>query len=688
MSREDFDDSEKMSRLLQFLDDEAKEAVAALEGVSGGIHEAQKILQTRYGRRCVIVTSLVDGLVKGPAITDGDKATLRRFADKTARALATLKSLDCLQEINQGNLVEMAGRLPKQLQQRFAGLANGLEEKEGRFPTLSDFSAFIDKWANIANHPINSTKGKTREGVFPKGNKVKKEEPLPRCTMATGVKDDQNAQGKRDHKGTSCPCCSQPHPLHRCNRFKEKTHVQRNEFVKVKGLCYNCLKDTPVQQNGTTFKHIAKCCPSKFKCKVEGCGAQHHTLLHIQKWPKEENDDKSGKEDGPGKQANSVNISLLENSDAVLLQVVPLRVFGKRGKSVTTYAMLDSGSEITLVDPSLMSSLDLKGQPDELVVSTVSNDNDIQQGCRIDVSVESLVDDEPQRLVLKNAWCGRALKIPLRHQLVLNNKSRWPHLQDIPFPDVEEKKISIIMGTNVPEAFIPLDVRQDGPRAPIAIRSCLGFSVLGRIGNGSSSPRVAVHNIRAAADEFTLSNQVESFWKLESLGNTSQAAKPKSIEDKRAEKIIESTIGKIDGHYQMGLLWKRCDPRFPNNRPVAEMRLRHRRRRLERDPVLKKKYLAIIDDYVEKGYARKLAPEETKVRSIKTWYLPHHPVLNPRKPGKVRAVFDAASTFAGTSLNEELLQGPDLINNLVGVLVRFRQDPVALTPTSSRCSIR
>ena len=101
------------------------------------------------------------------------------------------------------------------------------------------------------------------------------------------------------------------------------------------------------------------------------------------------------------------------------------------------------------------------------------------------------------------------------------------------------------------------------------------------------------------------------------------------------------------------------------------------RRRLERDPVLKK-YLASIDDYVEKGYAHKLTPEETKVRSNKTWYLPHHPVLNPRKPGKVPAVFDAASTFAGTSLNEELLQGPDLINNLVGVLVRFRQDSVTL----------
>ena len=81
---------------------------------------------------------------------------------------------------------------------------------------------------------------------------------------------------------------------------------------------------------------------------------------------------------------------------------------------------------------------------------------------------------------------------------------------------------------------------------------------------------------------------------------------------------------------------------------------------------------------MDKGYACKLTPEETKTRSNKTWYLPHHPVLNPRKPEKVRAVFDAASTFAGTSLNNELLQGPDLTNNLVGILIRFRQDPIAL----------
>ena len=60
------------------------------------------------------------------------------------------------------------------------------------------------------------------------------------------------------------------------------------------------------------------------------------------------------------------------------------------------------------------------------------------------------------------------------------------------------------------------------------------------------------------------------------------------------------------------------------------------------------------------------------------WYLPHQPVIHEQKLGKVRVVFDCAARFGDTSLNDQLLQGPDLTNNLPGLLLRFRQESVAL----------
>ena len=264
-----------MTRLLQFLDGEAKEAVSGLETVAGGIHQALAILDQRYGRPCMI-GSVVANLVKGPPIASSDKSTLRKFANRATRAVATLTSMNCLAEINQGNIVSMAEHLPKPLQDKFAALAYDLEVKGQRFPTLANFVDFLTRHANIANHPIS---GKSQQFIY--NNPIKnrkvlpsgKQEPPKFTTMSISNNCKTIPQPSRTPmngraSSNSCCCCGQAHPLYRCEEFKRKTPQERATLVSSKILCPNCLKNT---------EHSTDICTSSFRCQIQGCSAFHHS---------------------------------------------------------------------------------------------------------------------------------------------------------------------------------------------------------------------------------------------------------------------------------------------------------------------------------------------------------------------------------------------------------------------------
>ena len=54
-------------------------------------------------------------------------------------------------------------------------------------------------------------------------------------------------------------------------------------------------------------------------------------------------------------------------------------------------------------------------------------------------------------------------------------------------------------------------------------------------------------------------------------------------------------------------------------------------------------------------------------------------IVNTNKPGKVRTILNGAAKFHGASLNKSLLTGSDLLQNLIYVLLRFRQHPFAVS---------
>ena len=150
------------------------------------------------------------------------------------------------------------------------------------------------------------------------------------------------------------------------------------------------------------------------------------------------------------------------------------------------------------------------------------------------------------------------------------------------------------------------------------------------------------------------------------------------LEDERALRVMEKSAKLVNGHYQVALPWRREPTDIPNNKIIAESRLRSLKNRLEKDSNMFERYTKAMQEYIDKGHAQKVPKEERDRDDGKVWYLSHHPVIHPAKPEKTRIVFDCAAKFNQQFLNDHLLSGPDLTNSLLGVLVRFRQGSIAM----------
>ena len=83
-----------------------------------------------------------------------------------------------------------------------------------------------------------------------------------------------------------------------------------------------------------------------------------------------------------------------------------------------------------------------------------------------------------------------------------------------------------------------------------------------------------------------------------------------------------------------------------------------------------------MEDLVSKCYAKKT---DSKPDNGKLWYLPHHGIKHPSKSGKVRIVFNSSTNYGGASLNRNLLSGPDLTNQLIGILMIRTEEVVFMS---------
>ena len=171
---------------------------------------------------------------------------------------------------------------------------------------------------------------------------------------------------------------------------------------------------------------------------------------------------------------------------------------------------------------------------------------------------------------------------------------------------------------------------------------------------------------------------VLKFWEIESCGVSEKQSLSIFPETKqRALNILQETTVNINSRYTVGLLWDSDDVLLlTNNKNIALSRLFSLERKFTNNPELVERYKEAMEDYISKGHATNQT--DNKKTSEITNCIHHHAVTNVNKPNKVRIVFDTGTKAKEKSLNEHLLKGPDFLNNLVGVLLKFRERQFAI----------
>ena len=252
------------------------------------------------------------------------------------------------------------------------------------------------------------------------------------------------------------------------------------------------------------------------------------------------------------------------------------------------------------------------------------------------------------------------------------------HLKDLPFSHIEAE-VGLLLGQADSSLLRTLETITGQENEPYAARYTLGWALQGVSDSQNKCLTSSIEENLSSSSEIQtdLKVDLEALYRAE-FEDPLPGVKGNSQEDCLWEQRVKSNMSRIGGKLQIDLPFKTLQPSMPNNINQSFSCAMQLKRRLLRDSILLGDYSDFMEKMVSNGHLEVIPPNELVGRPGGVWYLVHHPVYHKAK-GKLRVVFDCSREYRGFSLNKMLLQGPDLLNNLVGVLLRFRQYPVAFS---------
>lgn len=411
---------------------------------------------------------------------------------------------------------------------------------------------------------------------------------------------------------------------------------------------------------------MSKDCEQRLTCKT--CGKNHPTALHI----------KQQQTPGPSKESADLQQSSTETCahtgagwDQCVLSILPVKLKSAKGSCiVTTYAFLDPGSSATFCTEHLMQQLNITGKRTSFLLRTMGQEKVVPAYTMSGLEVAAV--DSNIFYPLPEVFTQKEMPVTVENMITAKDLVRWPHLSKVHILSVKAN-VGLLIGTNAPRVLEPWEVINSQDNGPCAIRTVLGWVVNGPLtgSSGSPTPSATVNRISLHTLEQMLVSQYNHDFNERAVQEQKM-----SRDDMRFVEIMDGSAKLLDGKYCLRLPFKRKEVSLPDNSAAVKQRMQGLRRRFLNNQGLQQEYAEYVNGLISNTYAEPVPPQKLQGKPGRVWYIPHHSVHHPRK-GTLRVVFDCGATYQGACLNKELLQGPNHTSSLLGVLLLFREEPVA-----------
>nr|XP_046230542.1 uncharacterized protein LOC124051127 [Scatophagus argus] len=635
--------------------------------------QAWEVLNKRYGHPFVVQRAFRGKLSNWTKIGPKESLKLREFSDfliSCRNAMPHVAGLRVLDDCEENQ--KLLQKLPDWLTTRWNRHVTRALDEGNLYPGFKEFSDFVAEEARIACNPslhalknIDEKTGKeqkrpTKANVLATTTKVPQKESSNSRNSSPAEGVTANLPATQTKRPIECVCCQGNHFIYKCEKFAAMTLEEKKKFVIVNNMCFGCLR----------VGHVGKNCRKRATCNV--CKRNHPSPLH---------EEQGEKPDAPPqKEDSSTNLcSVKMDSGDRTSMIVPVWLSSAATDSpeILVYALLDTQSSNTFIDQDVCRKMQAHSEPVKLKLSTMTDKSSIVN-CHRAVGLRVRGYRSQESIELPPVYTQEY--IPLEKNSIPTHETakRWIHLLSVAkeMPDLLDCPVGLLIGYDCARALKPQEVVSGEEHEPYAVKTALGWSIV-----GTTMPCTSTRNETRVCNRITVKElpPITPASVIKALEKDFLDTNPKdktiSQEDIQFLHILNDKVKhNEEGHLEMPLPF-RVRPQLPNNKQLATVRLNHLKRKIEKSPKYKEDYIKFMDNVFGDGDA-----EETSAapRGGNTWYIPHHGVYHPRKPEKIRVVIDCSAKFEGTSLNDHLLTGPDLTNTLTGVLCRFRQHKIAI----------